>query len=94
MHCLVLNSKFRPRNVVTYVFRVIFTVHSFPSQYSVHRLVFPVENSVLYEVRTKVLYILYINFILKGCFTSMNRRALTTEDRLRSQAGQSEICVG
>jgi hypothetical protein len=53
VHRLILNSTFRPRNVITYMFRVIF--HSAPLSFPVHCSTIGVsigKHSVLYEVRS------------------------------------------
>jgi len=51
------------------------------------------EHGVLYEVRTIYIYILIL--VLKADLRQLIiRRVLTTGNRLRSQAGQSEVCVG
>jgi len=76
-----------------HMFRVIFTVHSFPSKFSVHRLVFLVQSTV-FSMRCE-LYIYILILVLKADLRQLIiRRVLTTGNRLRSQAGQSEVCVG
>jgi hypothetical protein len=58
----VLNSTFCRRNVVTFMFRVIVTVHSFPSQYTVNRLVFLMESTV-FSTRSELKFCIYCRLI-------------------------------